>query len=177
MPSQNKKFSGSALLVMLLAFTAQLAHAQPGRLQARQGVPQRQQLQAPRRATCTAKRCTDLLYEARGMRSPPNATRRSYVTSRNRRRTINNLGAGANTEQIAKAACGKLNIYGTDGVPDVECIDVLLLALTPDAYSSNNTADTPGARAFISPAQVRVPKPCTSSFYPKTLNTKSGCVI
>jgi hypothetical protein len=41
-----------------------------------------------------------------------------------------------------------------DSITDPECADVLLLALTPAAYSSNNTADTPGRRAFISPAQV-----------------------
>jgi hypothetical protein len=35
-----------------------------------------------------------------------------------------------------------------------ECIDVLLLALTPANYSSNSTADTPRRHAFISPAQV-----------------------
>ncbi|WIA24077.1 hypothetical protein OEZ85_013685 [Tetradesmus obliquus] len=146
---------GVALLFMLLAVTVQLALAQPGRLQARHGVAQRQLLQpAARRATsCKTGRCTGLLYETRGMRSPPNATRRSYVTSRNRRRTIANLGAGANTEQIAKAACGKLELFGKDNVPDAECVDVLLLALTPDAYTSNNTADTPGGKAFISPAQ------------------------
>jgi hypothetical protein len=51
--------------------------------------------------------------------------------------------------QIAQAACGR------DSITDAECADVLLLALTPAAYSSNNTADTPGRRAFISPAQVR----------------------
>jgi hypothetical protein len=83
------------------------------------------------------------------MRSPPNATRRSYVTSRRRRGTVGNLGAGVNSTQIARAACGKAD------VADPQCIDTLLLALTPDAYSSNNTADTPGGRAFISPAQVR----------------------
>jgi hypothetical protein len=31
----------------------------------------------------------------------------------------------------------------------------LLLVLTPPAYSSNDTADTPDGRAFISPAQDR----------------------
>jgi hypothetical protein len=50
---------------------------------------------------------------------------------------------------MAKAACGK------DQLSDPACSDVLLLALTPAAYSSNNTAHTPGRRAFISPAQVR----------------------
>jgi hypothetical protein len=52
--------------------------------------------------------------------------------------------------QIAQAACNKPD------VTDPECADVLLLALTPAAYSSNNTADTPGRRAYISPAQVRL---------------------
>lgn len=52
--------------------------------------------------------------------------------------------------QIAQAACGVKDIT------DLDCVDVLLLALTPSAYSSNNTADTPGRNAFISPAQVSV---------------------
>jgi hypothetical protein len=34
------------------------------------------------------------------------------------------------------------------------CEDALLLVLTPSVYSSNNTADTPGGQAFISPVQV-----------------------
>lgn len=59
------------------------------------------------------------------------------------------LPAGATTKQIAQAACRK------DNLADLQCADVLLLALTPASYSSNNTADTPGRRAFISPAQVR----------------------
>jgi hypothetical protein len=57
--------------------------------------------------------------------------------------------------QIARAACGKAD------VADPQCINTLLLLLTPDAYSSNNTADTPGGRAFISPAQVTA-RTCTS---------------
>jgi hypothetical protein len=40
-------------------------------------------------------------------------------------------------------------------MPDARCEDVLLLALTPPAYNSNDTADTPGNRA-VSPAQVRL---------------------
>jgi C1A family cysteine protease len=60
---------------------------------------------------------------------------------------LRSLGAGANITQIAQAACDKNDI--TDPV----CVDVLLLGLTPAAYSSNNTADTPGRRAYISPAQ------------------------
>lgn len=91
-----------------------------------------------------------MLYEARGMRSSPNATRRIYISSRNRRNTVNNLGAGVTTEKIAQAACGK------DNFVDRECIEVLLLALTPNSCNYNKTADTPGRRAFISPAQVGV---------------------
>lgn len=89
------------------------------------------------------------------MRSPPNATRRSYVYSRLKRGILSNLGAGANTTQIARAACGKDNV-----TEDPACSDVLLLALTPDAYNSNNTADTPGGLALISPAQVSVLVSC-----------------
>lgn len=59
-----------------------------------------------------------------------------------------NLGAGMNTSQIAHEACNTTDILERD------CIDVLLLSLTPAAYSSNNTADTPGGLALISPAQV-----------------------
>jgi hypothetical protein len=58
------------------------------------------------------------------------------------------LGAGATLQEIAREACGK------DDITDAQCVDVLLLLLTPASYSSNNTADTPGRRAFISPAQV-----------------------
>jgi hypothetical protein len=53
-----------------------------------------------------------------------------------------------NASQIAQEACNTTDIL------DPDCIDVLLLALTPAAYSSNNTADTPGRLALISPAQV-----------------------
>jgi hypothetical protein len=65
-------------------------------------------------------------------------------------RKLPNLGAGANLTQVAQAACGK------DSATDPGCADVLLLALTPASYSSNNTADTFGQRAFISPAQVQL---------------------
>jgi hypothetical protein len=58
------------------------------------------------------------------------------------------MGAVSGTEEIARAACNNTNVM------DSQCIDVLLLLLTPEAYSSNKTADTPGRRAFISPAQV-----------------------
>jgi hypothetical protein len=82
------------------------------------------------------------------MGSPPNATRRRYLTSRSKAGILKTLGAGLSPTQIARAVCGVPNIL------DPECIDVLLLGLTPASYSSNNTADTPGGYAFISPAQV-----------------------
>jgi hypothetical protein len=93
-------------------------------------------------------RTTGLVYAERGLRSPPNVTRRGYLITRTKSRVLANLGAGANMRQIAQAACNKNNIT------DPDCVDVLLLALTPASYSSNNTADTPGRRAFIGPAQV-----------------------
>lgn len=61
---------------------------------------------------------------------------------------LSNLGAGMSSAQIAQAACNTSNIL------DADCTDVLLLALTPASYSPNNTADTPGRVALISPAQV-----------------------
>lgn len=97
-------------------------------------------------ASCRRK--TGLLYQDKGLRSPPNNTRRGYSLSRGKASTVRNLGAGSNATQIARAACSKDNIL------DSECIDVLLLALTPSSYSSNDTRDTPGRRSCISPAQV-----------------------
>jgi hypothetical protein len=67
-------------------------------------------------------------------------------------RKVATLGAAANTTEVAQKACGK------DIITDPECADVLLLALTPSSYSSNSTTDTPGRRAFISTAQVRLPR-------------------
>jgi hypothetical protein len=52
--------------------------------------------------------------------------------------------------QLAQRLCRRDDITGPI------CADALLLALTPAFYSSNNTADTPGRRAFISPAQVKL---------------------
>jgi hypothetical protein len=59
---------------------------------------------------------------------------------------IDNLGAGVNTTRLAQAACGK------DNIADPQCVDALLLALTPSSYSSNDTAVTRGSLALISPA-------------------------
>jgi hypothetical protein len=61
---------------------------------------------------------------------------------------VQSLGANSNAARIAQVACNSTNIL------DPECIDVLLLALTPTTYSSNSSADTPGRRFLISPAQV-----------------------
>jgi hypothetical protein len=95
-------------------------------------------------------RTTGLIYAEKGLDSPPNATKRVYSVVGGRARKVVSLGAAANTTQIAQTACGK------DSIVDPDCADVLLQALPPAAYSSNNTADTPGRRAFISPAQVRL---------------------
>jgi hypothetical protein len=83
---------------------------------------------------------------SKGLKSAPNATWCDY-----RARVVANLGAGVNIKQLAQAACNTMN------VADPSCEDVLLLALTHAKYSSNTTANTPGRRAFISPAQVPVP--------------------
>lgn len=90
---------------------------------------------------------TGLKYIDKGLASSPNATKRSYAFSRRKRDVLSNLGAGMSSAQIAQAACNTSNIL------DADCTDVLLLALTPASYSSNNTADTPGRVALISPAQ------------------------
>lgn len=105
----------------LLSVTVVLALAET------EGAPadtsQRQLRQVPPRKT-------GLLYQDKGLRSPPNNTRRGYSLSRGKASTVRNLGAGSNATQIARAACSKDNIL------DSECIDVLLLALTPSSYSS-----------------------------------------
>jgi hypothetical protein len=94
-------------------------------------------------------RKTGLIYNAaKGLRSPPNATRPGYRISRGKANILRNLGASTETE-VAQRVCG------LDAIGGADCLNLLLLGLTPGAYSSNNTADTPGRRAFISPAQVR----------------------
>lgn len=65
---------------------------------------------------------------------------------------MGNLGANGpvTPEQLKdtlQASCS------ADGVAGSNCDDVLLMVLTPPAYSSNSTEDT-GGNAFISPAQV-----------------------
>jgi hypothetical protein len=98
-------------------------------------------------AACPCRHFTGLVYAPKGLRSPPNITRRRYGNVRTKAILLKTLGAGANATQLAQAACDKPD------VSDPECADVLLLALTPAAYLSNNTADTPGRRSYISPAQ------------------------
>lgn len=66
--------------------------------------------------------------------------------------TVNAPTTATSPTQLPKA-CANSNIAITR--PDKNCTDALLLALTPAKYSLNNTADTSGSRAFISPAQVR----------------------
>jgi hypothetical protein len=101
-----------------------------------------------RRHICS--RTTGLEYNAKdGLRSPPNVTRPGYRTSRGKANIPRNLGAATEAE-VAQKVCGQATIAGAD------CLNWLLLGLTPAAYSSNNTADTPGRRAFISPAQVQI---------------------
>jgi hypothetical protein len=105
-------------------------------------------LQHNRPACACSRFTTGLKYEPKGLASAPNVTRRNYGVGRTRKGVLANLGADATLQELAQAACG------TDDIADQECVDVLLLTLTPAAYSSNSTADTPGRRAFVSPAQV-----------------------
>jgi hypothetical protein len=97
---------------------------------------------------------TGLIVTDKGLGSPRNATRRGYQTSRSLASKVSNLGAqgpGVTTEQLMqelRASCAAADVSAES------CEDALLLVLTPESYSSNNTADTPGGNAFISPAQV-----------------------
>jgi hypothetical protein len=84
-----------------------------------------------------------------GLGSSANKSRASYGSMRGQRNRLEQMRLGASPEQVARAVCGKNDLSGQN------CTDPLLLALTPSSYSSNSTADTPGGRAFISPAQVR----------------------
>jgi hypothetical protein len=74
--------------------------------------------------------------------------------------------AQSETHLAAKAAeCGG----DLESLANPSCSDMLLLALTPGKYSSNNTADTPGRRAFISPAQVGASGPVAVEVQPLVL--------
>uniref|UniRef100_A0A383VL10 Uncharacterized protein n=1 Tax=Tetradesmus obliquus TaxID=3088 RepID=A0A383VL10_TETOB len=132
-----KSYIAVAIRASLLLFAAVLAtaDAQAGLA----GTAQRLLLQVPPR--------TGLYYNGKGTGSARNITRRNYFQSRSKADQLRILGASTNATQIIRAACNTSNIL------DSACIDVLLLALTPPSYSSNNTLDTPLRRAFISPAQ------------------------
>jgi hypothetical protein len=93
-------------------------------------------------------RATGLQFVQLGLKSSPNTTRSTYRSIMGQRAELMKMKAGATPQQIAQAVCRK------DDLTDPACADALLLGLTPSAYSSNSTADTPGRRAFISPAQV-----------------------
>ncbi|KAF6257657.1 hypothetical protein COO60DRAFT_1695321 [Scenedesmus sp. NREL 46B-D3] len=144
--SSSTLCSISASLALLWMLICALAGASPDSSldSSSHGTPHRELMQVQ-------ERTAGLLPPAdRGLRSPRNLTRRGYRAHRTRAAQTRNLGAKAaavSAEQVARAACGKTNIR------DPECFDVLLLMLTPPSYSSNATADTPGSRAFISPAQ------------------------
>jgi hypothetical protein len=53
------------------------------------------------------RRTTGLFYAEKGLKSPPNVTRRGYRMAQGKARRLPNLGATANTTQVAQAACGK----------------------------------------------------------------------
>ncbi|WIA37777.1 hypothetical protein OEZ86_014646 [Tetradesmus obliquus] len=135
--AQKRSYISVAIRASLLLFAAVLAtaDAQAGLA----GTAQRLLLQVPPR--------TGLYYNGKGTGSARNITRRNYFQSRSKADQLRILGASTNATQIIRAACNTSNIL------DSACIDVLLLALTPPSYSSNNTLDTPLRRAFISPAQ------------------------
>lgn len=102
----------------------------------------------------TRRFTTGLTLKDKGLRSPRNQTRRGYQTSRRLANIVGNMGAKGpvtpeQLQQTLQASCTAEDMAASG------CADVLLLVLTPPTYSSNNTADTPGGRAFISPAQVR----------------------
>jgi hypothetical protein len=100
---------------------------------------------APRRFT------TGLIYNEKFLKASRNSTRRDYRKGRTRADLVKSLGAkgpnAVSVTDLALAACDSSSI-------GPECVDVLLLALTPAKYSSNDTTDTPGGNALISPAQV-----------------------
>lgn len=132
--------TAGALLVTLVFSTAGAAHTTVQQDQEMQGTRNRSLKQ-------TLDRTTGLIYNAqKGLRSPPNATRPGYRFSRSKANILRSLGSSTEAE-VAQAVCGQDAISGAD------CLSWLLLGLTPAAYSSNNTADTPRRRAFISPAQ------------------------
>lgn len=145
MPStfQQLRRSARAALVLVSAW-AVVASSQPKINDAVDGEPQSVPPQA-------YNRTTGLIYTpTKGLKSPRNVTRPAYRISRSKADQVRNMGApgkDVTDKQLSIQGCK------TESVTDKECLDVLLLALTPAHYSSNNTRDTPGRRALISPAQ------------------------
>jgi hypothetical protein len=86
------------------------------------------------------------LSPERRVQSPKNCTRRGCGKSISDK--IGNLKSPLLAEELAQQACNSMNFV------ELECTEGLLLAMMPANYSSNNTADTPGGKAFIRPAQV-----------------------
>lgn len=92
-------------------------------------------------------RSTGLRYNNNFIKTPKNATKRTYQRWGDISRRLQNLGA-TTPGKVAEQACGSA------GVPvPFSCLDALLMAVLPATYSSNNSADT-GGYTFISPAQV-----------------------
>jgi hypothetical protein len=103
-------------------------------------------------------RGTGLAFAPKGLQAAPGVLRQGYKTMRMGAVAVSKLQAPSRT-QIAREACKK------DDIKDPSCTDVLLLLLTPESYSSNNTADTPNRRAFISPSQVCCKLDCSAAAY------------
>lgn len=87
---------------------------------------------------------TGLKFHDHFIKTARNATRRNYMRWGDIRRKLQNLGATTATK-VAEVACNSTDV-------PFSCLDALLMAVLPAAYSSNSSADT-GGYAYISPAQ------------------------
>lgn len=101
-------------------------------------------------------RGTGLRYHDHFIKTPRNATKRSYMRWGDIRRKLQNLGATTATK-VAEVACNSTRV-------SFSCLDALLMAVLPAAYSSNSSADT-GGFAYISPAQVGPSILCSAAHY------------
>jgi hypothetical protein len=93
----------------------------------------------------SCSRSTGLKYGGQFVKSTRNQTRKNYKDWLAVGAAIRQLGV-TTIEQLASVACKSSSI-----TPD--CLDALMMAVLPEAYSSNSSRDTAGY-AFISPAQV-----------------------
>lgn len=82
--------------------------------------------------------------------SPLNCTKRNRVCTRSISATVGNLGSALSPPELTQKACNIQDI----GRIDFDCFEGLLLSLLPDAYNSNNPADTPQGVRLVRPAQV-----------------------